>query len=305
MLKRAPITFAQYSWLVLLINLIVILWGGFVSASGSGDGCGDSWPLCADAAERTTTPIETWIELSHRITSGIALLLVLLMLVWAWRTHGPGKPVRRMALWSMLFMLGEAAIGAIIVLLRLVADNQSLARAFTQPLHLVNTYLLLGALGLTVWYANGRPRVDLLANRWLRVTFFSVLLLSAFGTIASLASTIFPSETFLAGIQKDFAQDAHYLIRLRVLHPVLAVLVGLFLYTLTRRWANKWGDIALVLFGLQFGLGAVNALLVAPIPVQLLHLLLSDLLWLSLIFFGATHLETVQHGRAPTTPKIA
>lgn len=291
--KRLWFTFNQYSWFVLLANLGVILWGGFVSASGSGDGCGDQWPLCAEAAERTTTQFETWVELSHRITSGMALLLVLFMLIWAFQLYKRTHPVRRMAIWSMVFMLGEAAIGAIIVLQGYVAENDSLIRAFTQPLHLVNTYLLIGALGLTAWYATGRQSVNLLTNRWLCITFASVLLLSAFGTIASLATTIFPSQTFVEGIQKDFSQNAHYLVRLRILHPIIAVLVGLLLYRLTQHWKNKWGDITLILFGTQFGLGIVNAILVAPIIVQLAHLLLSDLLWLSLIFFGATHLQNI------------
>ncbi len=292
--------FAKYATFVLIANILVILWGGFVSASGAGDGCGEAWPLCASAAERTATGLETFIELFHRATSGIALILVVVMFVRSRRWFEKGNPIRTGAFWSLIFMLGEAAIGALIVLFGLVAENENVARAFTQPLHLVNTYLLLTALLLTVYWARGGQRLRF-ANRRL-VTLFGlalggVLLLSAFGTIASLASTIFPSQTFWEGVQKDLSADSHYLIRLRVLHPILATLIGVYLLWLIRTVRQRipsteqLGLIILIIFALQFALGALNAVLLTPIAVQLLHLLLSDLLWLGLVWLGATALN--------------
>jgi heme A synthase len=291
--------FARYATFVLIVNIFVILWGGFVSASGAGDGCGEAWPLCAAAAERTATGVETFIELFHRATSGIALILVVVMFVRSRRWFEKGEPVRTGAFWSLIFMLGEAAIGALIVLFGLVAENEHVARAFTQPLHLINTYLLLAALLLTVYWARGGQRLSFTNRRWVMlfaVALGGVLLLSAFGTIASLASTIFPSQTFLEGLQKDLSADAHYLIRLRILHPIIATLMGGYLVWLIRDVRQRvpatdaLGTAILIIFASQYALGALNAILLTPIAVQLLHLLLSDLLWLSLIWLAATML---------------
>lgn len=292
--------FARYATVVLIVNILVILWGGFVSASGAGDGCGEAWPLCAAAAERTATGVETFIELFHRATSGIALIMVVVMFVRSRRWFEQGDPIRLGTFWSLIFMLGEAAIGALIVLFGLVAENENMARAITQPLHLVNTYFLLTALLLTVYWSRGGRRIGFANRRWVSlfgIALGGVLLLSAFGTIASLASTIFPSLTFWEGVQKDFSADSHPLIRLRILHPLIATIMGGYLlwliHTLRQRIPSttQLGTIILVIFALQYALGALNTVLLTPIVVQLLHLLLSDLLWLGLVWLGATVLD--------------
>ena len=59
------------------VNLLVIVWGAFVRASGSGAGCGNHWPLCNGTVVPKAPAVETLIELTHRITSGVALLVVI------------------------------------------------------------------------------------------------------------------------------------------------------------------------------------------------------------------------------------
>lgn len=314
------VTYPRYTLYVLLLNIVVILWGGYVSASGSGDGCGTSWPLCADAAERTASGFETFVELFHRATSGLALIAVAVMLVWTLRRFPRGHHARFAAWGSAIFILGEAAIGAFIVIASLVADNMNLARAFTQPLHLVNTYLLLGFLGLMVYYAYGNDKVVLASNRPLARQFmmalFGVLFLSAFGTIAALASTIFPSETFIDGVMSDFSAESHYLIRLRILHPILATLVGVYLVWLMRKVEGAWGkghgegwmaylpQLVLALFAIQYALGALTAVLLAPIAMSLLHLLISDLIWLGILWVGARALSEQVSGDRIQNPSL-
>ncbi len=311
--SRPSVRFRRYTLFVLALNLLVILWGGYVSASGSGEGCGDSWPLCAEAAERTATGFETFVEVFHRATSGLALIAVAIMLVWTLRTTPRGHHLRFAAIGSAIFILGEAAIGAFIVIARLVAENMNLARAFSQPVHLVNTYILLGFLGLTVYYAYGDARVrlanDRRLTRQLLIGLFGLLILGALGTIASLASTIFPSETFLAGIRQDFSAESHYLIRLRILHPILATVMGVYLIWLVKnieyRMKNAEKDpvhhssfavlhlptVILGLYGIQYALGSLNVVLLSPIWLQLTHLIMSDLIWLGLLWLGATALS--------------
>ena len=108
---------------MLAYNLAVILWGAYVRASGSGAGCGAHWPLCNGEVIPRAPSIATLVEYSHRLTSGLALLGVVALMVWTWRVWGRGHPARRGALLSLIFILTEAAVGAGLVLFELVADN--------------------------------------------------------------------------------------------------------------------------------------------------------------------------------------
>jgi len=143
---------ARFAWAVLAYNLAVILWGAYVRASGSGAGCGSHWPLCNGVVIQPSPSAATLVEYSHRLTSGLALLSVVTLAGWTWRTTKPGDPARVGAAASLFFMLTEAALGAGLVLFRLVADNATMARALFMGAHLLNTFILLKALTLTAWW---------------------------------------------------------------------------------------------------------------------------------------------------------
>src|SRR4051794_25950294 len=143
--------YAKLAWAALLFTLVVIVWGAYVRASGSGAGCGKNWPLCKGGV----WSVETLIELTHRATSGLALLLTVAMLVFAFRNYPRGHRVRHGATLSMIFMITEALVGAGLVLFELVAHNASVARALFMSAHLVNTFILLGVMTLTAWWASG------------------------------------------------------------------------------------------------------------------------------------------------------
>src|SRR5215211_8697058 len=145
--------FATYAWLVTALTLAVILWGAFVRASRSGDGCGAHWPLCNGSVVPDASQAKTLVEFAHRATSGVAFLLVLGLCVWAFRAFGRGHAARRAAALSGFFIVTESLIGAGLVLLRLVGGNASVARAVYLSVHLVNTFLLVAALALTAWWA--------------------------------------------------------------------------------------------------------------------------------------------------------
>src|SRR5579864_6224423 len=134
---------ARYAWGVLAYNVAVILWGAYVRASGSGAGCGSHWPLCHGVILQRAPSAATLIEYSHRVTSGLAVVSVLVLLIWTWRERPAGDPSRTGAGLSVFFMLTEAAVGAGLVLFSLVADNASMARALFDAVHLLNTFLLL------------------------------------------------------------------------------------------------------------------------------------------------------------------
>ena len=143
---------ARFAWFVLAYNVAVILWGAYVRATGSGAGCGAHWPLCNGEVVPRAPQVATVIEFSHRFSSGLTLIAIAVLVVWIFRVCAPGHPARLGAVLSGVLIVTEAAVGAGLVLFRLVADNASMARAMFVGVHLLNTFLLLGALTLTAWW---------------------------------------------------------------------------------------------------------------------------------------------------------
>src|SRR4051812_37795757 len=221
---------ARFAWVVLIYNVAVIVWGAYVRATGSGAGCGAHWPLCNGTVVLRAPAIATLIEFSHRATSGLSLVSVVALFFWARRVAAPGHPVRLGAALSLGFMLSEAALGAGLVLFQLVANDASAARALAVGAHLLNTFLLLGALTLSVFWASGGGGLNAGAEsrraRWqLTLGAAALLLVSVAGAITALGDTLFPSASFAEGLGADLSSTSHLLIRLRTIHPVLAVMV--------------------------------------------------------------------------------
>ncbi len=308
--------FARYGWAVLGFNVLVILWGAYVRASGSGAGCGAHWPLCNGVVIPRAPALETIIELTHRATSGVALLLVVAQLAWARRIAPRRGPLWWAAHAAMALMLTEALVGAGLVLFEMVAENASLARAWWLAAHLLNTFGLLAMLGLVPWLA-ARARIPAgpfslagaLRTAWcaagrerglLLVALGGTLLLGMTGAITALGDTLFPSRSLAEGFAQDVSPTAHLLIRLRVIHPTLAVaMAAVLLLTAgvcaTRRPSRetrRFGIAVASLVVTQLLAGVVNLVLLAPTWMQLVHLLLADLLWLALVGLAAATLAT-------------
>jgi len=300
--KMRLTNFARYAWGVLIYNLLVIMWGAYVRATGSGAGCGNHWPLCNGEVLPRASQMETLIEFTHRLTSGFSLLLVLGLLVWAWRIYPKGSHVRTGAWLSTTFIIIEALVGAGLVLFEWVGDDASVGRAVFIAVHMVNTFLLLASISLTGWWASGGNPIKIPGKGsafWgLCLGLLGVLVLGMSGAVTALGDTLFPAASLSEGLQQDFSASAHFLIRLRVWHPFLAVLVGFYLVFLSGvlgllrddRFIKGFALALIVLFLIQFGVGVANILLLAPIPIQLIHLLLADLVWVTLVLLSATTL---------------
>jgi heme A synthase len=294
--------YATFAWTALGANLAVILWGAFVRASGSGAGCGSHWPLCNGEVMPRSPSAATLIELGHRLTSGIALLLVVGLIVGAWRVFPRGHMVRRSAAAAGMFMVLEALIGAGLVLLELVAGNTTVARAWWMAGHLVNTFLLVAALTLTAWWTTHDARPRLRDAGSLAVTLglalAGMLVLGVSGAITALGDTLFPVTTLAEGEALTFSGAAHVFVRLRLWHPVLACVVGLLIVTaaLHATRARREPTVAPVaralvgVFTLNLAVGALNVWWLAPLPMQLVHLLLADLVWITLVVLAASAL---------------
>ena len=282
--------FTRYAWGVLTYNLAVVLWGAFVRATGSGAGCGNHWPACNGEVIPRTPTLATLIEYTHRATSGIDLLLVALLVLWAFRVFPKAHAARFGATLSAVFLITEALLGAGLVLLEKVARNASV---WWQTMHLLNTLTLLASLSLAAWWGSGRPRVRLTGRyRWMAaVSLGAVMLMGVTGVIAALGDTLFPAHSVAEGFAQDLDPQSHIFLRLRVFHPMLATLVGawlLFFVVTAPPRTRHLGRGVLALFLVQACLGVANWLLLAPVWLQLVHLLTADLLWVLLVLLCAT-----------------
>lgn len=300
--------FTRYAWAVLAVNLAVIAWGAVVRATGSGAGCGSHWPLCNGEVVPRSPTVETLIEFSHRATSGVALLLVVALVVAAWRTFERGHPARLGAALSMTFMVGEAAVGAGLVLFELVADNASMARALFMVAHLGNTFFLLAALTLTAHWAGGGEPVRIRRQGALPAVFalalVGTILIGASGAVAALGDTLFPAGSLHEAWLEELSTTSHVLIQLRVYHPLIAVAVGVLLLVgahLVRVGgspeARRWARVVQVLVFAEMAVGGLNVVMLAPVWMQVVHLLLADLLWISLVLAAAAGLPASREVR--------
>jgi len=294
--------FPRFAWGVLVFNIAVVLWGAFVRASGSGAGCGANWPLCNGTITPLEPSLETMIEFTHRATSGLDLLMVALLVVWAFRVFPRHHPARLGATFSAIFLVTEALLGAGLVLLEYVAGNTSVARAGWLATHLINTLMLLASLALTAWWGAGNPGVRLRGPgvRPAAASLLIFVLLGITGVIAALGDTLFPVRSLSEGFAQDFNAAANLFVRLRWLHPAVAVLGGMWLlfYTLNKARdvqvsSDAW--LAAGLLGAQWCAGLVNLLLLAPIWMQIVHLLLADAAWISLVLLAASSLREPEH----------
>ena len=268
----------------------MILWGAYVRATGSGAGCGGHWPLCNGEVVPQTPQIQTIIEFTHRLTSGVAFLGVAGLLVWSFFSFPRNHRVRKASITSLALMVTEAALGAGLVLFDYVGANASAARAFYLSLHLLNTAFLLAALILAAWFAQNPDRTFRLRSPLLTGTLPVALLVMVTGTIAALGDTLFRASSLAAGLQQDLSSSSNFLVRLRGLHPAFAVLGAiLFVYGAFKFIRTPARPIALTVLALsmlQVVAGAVNIALLAPTWMQIIHLLLADLVWLALVLLS-------------------
>ena len=277
--------------------LFVILWGAFVRASGSGAGCGAHWPLCNGVLVPQSPALATIIELTHRLTSGIFLVLAGLQLFVSFKVFPKGHASRRWSIISFGLLIFEALIGASLVLLELVAHNSSAARAFAVGGHLVNTMVLLGSLTINQWLVKfeALPKTLLRGPIFKKVLPGVLLLLSlgASGAIVALGDTLFPSQSIKAGLIMDFDPSVSFLIKLRMWHPLLAVLSSLYLLYVGNWAMNKLSKglglaqarMMMAAILAQLLIGTLNLLLLVPIWAQMLHLLMANTLWIICLRF--------------------
>lgn len=285
--------FKKFVFGLLFYTLLVILWGAWVRISHSGDGCGDTWPLCHGQLIPEAQQGKTWVEYAHRLMSG-AFGLVVIYFWWAAHKIFPkGSFVRKVALATLIFTITEALLGAKLVLFKLVTTNDTPYRAFIMALHQINSFMLTGAVALT--YTGATLKADLKAatkeDRRYQYLPWIIVIIGITGAWASLSNSLFPSENLWEGLLADFSSESHFLIRLRTLHPLLALLGGgglaLFFWIkaqtseaiLTERRSYQM-SLALVT---AMAFGILTLVLHAPVWMKIVHLALAHTIWVLLL----------------------
>ncbi|MDE3187011.1 MAG: COX15/CtaA family protein [Acidobacteriota bacterium] len=290
----------RFAWAVLAYFIAVILWGTLVRATGSGAGCGDHWPLCNGTVMQHSPRVDTIIEFTHRLTSGLSFFLAVGLLVWTFAGTVRGHLARSMAVATVAFTLVEAILGALLVKLGLTAQSHSPLRAPYLALHLTNTLLLLAALTLTAHMLSRklgylRNTVRLVAPFGAVLGVFILLMVGVTGSLAALGDTLFPATSLGSALAQDFSAGSGWLVRWRWTHPTVAFLSSVFLIWLLVRAAQRtayWDNrllsaVVLLLLAAQYVLGVLDVFLLAPVWLQVAHLLGADTLWAALVVLTA------------------
>ena len=296
--KGARFSLSRFAWFTLAYNVAVVLWGALVRATGSGAGCGSHWPLCNGEVLPLTSRAQTLIEFTHRATSGLSLVLVAILLVWSWRHTARGAWPRYSAAVAAILLVNEALLGAMLVVFEHVGMDRSASRAVFLSLHFGNTLLLVAALSLTARWLSNLPRHSAPpAKRSERVVIamglFSVVAAGITGSLAALGDTIFPGTNLKDALVQDFSSNSNILLRLRALHPVAAVVVVLYVLWMLQKLAKNREESPAIFPFLtgallaQAALGVLNVLLLAPVWLQLTHLLVAEILWILLVLASA------------------
>ncbi|MGD0914597.1 MAG: COX15/CtaA family protein [Terracidiphilus sp.] len=297
-------TLKRFSWGVLAYFIAVILWGAVTRATGAGNGCGNHWPLCNGTVMQPSASIDTIIEFTHRVTSGISLFALIALLVWTFRATARGHMARPAAVAAMVFVVIEAILGAFLVKLGLTAQSQSPLRAPYLALHFTNTLLLMAALAFTAHMLTRtrgfmRSEIKLVVPGGAIAGILMVLVVGVTGSLAALGDTLFPATSFTTALQQDFSANAAWLVRWRWTHPAIALLAGIFLLWILVRaasrsslghaqWDNrKLSALVLLLLAAQYVLGVLDVTLLAPVWLQIVHLLGADVLWAALVVLTA------------------
>jgi heme A synthase len=290
--------FVRFAWFFVAYLIVVILFGAWVRIAGAGAGCGNHWPTCNGDVIPQAPEMKTVIEYTHRVTSGLCGLLMLGLAFWARRVS---RPVFYASLATLFFILVESFIGAVLVKKELVAGDASVSRAIVISLHLLNTMLLTAAAATVAWWASrgvaALPRIAV-SRGMIVAVLLCLVLTSVTGAVTALGDTLFPKQpaldgSLIASVRGDLSVGQHFLVRLRVLHPLVAVISAMIVLAVSlglRRQikGSSTGELRLIRLLkswqhavlLQLVLGVVNIMLAAPGWMQIFHLLMAQALWL-------------------------
>ena len=304
--------FATFAWIVLIYNLLVVGFGVFLRAAGLGDGCGENWPLCTGEKNPVKGSFATLIESTHRISTTLVGLFAIIMVVWAFRYFAKGHPAKKMAVGFLVMTLFEGLVGRHLVVKGLVTDKDTVERAMWMMAHVVSIFLLLGFnVGAALSTSGIRPiqfRNQGVVGWLLGLGFFGTFLLGVSGAISAFGHQVRPD---VEGLSERLQTGAFWASKLAIAHPIGSASIGLFMFLMCGLIQHLRPDpfvknacrTVIGLLALQMGVGLLNIFMSAPIFMQMIHLVLADLNWISLVVLATAALgvgiEPVESRPAP------
>ncbi len=293
------------SWTMLWLTVAVVIGGALVRATDSGAGCGESWPICGGQIIPEIGNYHTVIEVSHRLMTGLLGFVLVAVFVLVRRNFSKEHRLRRAVFAAGILLIVESLLGASLVLFGWVEFDASIARLIVVPVHLVNTFLLVGAMTMVAFFAgegNGF-RVDLsrVLDKVLAGALGIILIIGATGALNALADTLIKSDTLKTASADEVLVTESVLRQIRTIHPFVAIIGGLALFMVVRYLVTGAGKrvrtLGLAVQGiiwLQFIVGLLNIALDVPLEIQLIHLFVADVLWISFVLI-ALHLLGDRH----------
>ncbi len=287
--------FHKLCWILVVYTVLVIIWGAWVRISHSGDGCGNHWPLCDGLYIPTAPSQKTLIEYFHRLSSGFYGIFALGLAIAAYRVFPKKSAGRQVAIATFILMVIEALLGAALVLKGLVGENATIFRLSVMTLHQMNSLLLTGSTVILALVTKPDRSPVTIQISWKGLVtqgsnWIIFMLIPATGAWAALANTLFPSKSLQEGLQKDLASDSPWILKLRIVHPILALVIGLALiYKFFKNSETTEGDLAKANLQVAGALsiavlfGILTLLSLSPVWMKLVHLTIAQLVWISLV----------------------
>lgn len=279
----------------------MIVLGVLVSTTGSGQGCGNSWPFCHGQIIPGTLTVKGLTEYSHRIMSSADGFLVLLLSVWSWWVYRKDRLIKLYAFLSLFFVVAQGALGAVTVVYEgTFAINWLLSIHFGLSLIAFASVVLLTTRLFELGKGEEQQETPPLPARWLRVSFWSLAvytylvvytgaLVEHTGAVIGCGyelpgcgSTYFPNLTSLAGIQVLH----RYAAGLLWVGTLVLLLVVLRSYRERRELViGAWWS--LILVTLQAAGGVVNVLTTGQMVPALIHATLISIYFAVLCYLCA------------------
>ncbi|MGH8887884.1 MAG: COX15/CtaA family protein [Egibacteraceae bacterium] len=281
---RLPAPFRRLTVATVIVSLVLVAVGGVVRATDSGLAC-PTWPGCLSVGDFVPpAELHVWIEHTHRLVAGVLLVMIAAQLGWAWMRFRSRPEILWSAGIAAALVLAQAALGAIVVLLRL--------RAELVTAHLGLAMALIGVL-LFLAVAAARP---------------SVAGISPLARTAAVVAGIAYVQILLGGHMSGKGTGLAYVQRpllgvfalgpvqgeaeaVNVAHRVLAVVLvgGVMALAATARragaagWPLRLPRIAAWLVTIQVALGIANLASRLSFLAVIPHLAVASWLWAALV----------------------
>jgi heme A synthase len=278
-----------------VVTYLLIIWGGIVRVTGSGNGCGtsDQWPLCHGSL-LPAWQINTLIEFTHRWIASVCTILVVALTVatWVWHRH-QRKILAGTSVAAGLFVV-QIALGALAVEFNLPGG--------VVMIHLANALLLFAVLiyvAVVACTVNTRARSPSLSGalapsvtRPVVITVVATYLLALSGAFVverGVGSACTSWPLCGSGFSLPAGQPATINVAHRVIALIVVILLGALMAMIGRRRSGdrgvRFGVMAVnLLLVLQVAAGALVVLLVLPAWARGLHIALASLLWGTVVF---------------------